>query len=237
MHTAPGDCHQVAGRAVVTALTHGGARLSRIKRTLLAACGFALVSACAPRTEPVRVEGACFVIEGEFWRPEFERFQELAAAHPQLRCLELRNSPGGATYGALLIGQMARERGMRTVARGRCVSACALAFLGGEPRELGPAWNGEPTALLLHGSFDRASGAPDALFLEPIRAWVAERTAGKMPADLLDEVLRQPDRAGGLVVAAGSGPGAVRLCPGDPARGVCRAVPGASAASLGFTTP
>ena len=221
----------------VTPLTHTAAHLRRIKRTLLIACGFALTGACAPPVEPVRVEGSCFVIEGEFWRPEFERFRSLYDAHPEIRCLELRASPGGATYGALQIGQMARDRGMRTVARGRCISACALAFLGGERRELGPAWRGEPTVLLLHGSFDRASGAPDALFRESIRAWVSERTAGRLPADLLDEALRLSDPAGGLVVAATPGVGAVRLCTSEPARGECPKVPGASAVSLGLVSP
>jgi hypothetical protein len=209
--------------------------LRTIKRALFAACGFALIGACGSPVEPVRVEGSCFVIEGEFWRAEFERFRELYEAQPQIRCLELRASPGGATYGALLIGQMARERGMRTVARGRCVSACALAFLGGTRRELGPALRGDPTVLLLHGSFDRSTGQPDAMFRESIRAWVSERTSGRMPAALLVEALDIADPAGGLIVAAGTGSGAVRVCPGEPARGSCRVVPGASAASLGIT--
>jgi hypothetical protein len=218
-------------------LTHDPSPLRRIKRALFAACGFALIGACGSPVEPVRVEGSCFVIEGEFWRAEFEHFRELYEAHPQIRCLELRASPGGATYGALLIGQMARERGMRTMARGRCVSACALAFLGGTRRELGPALRGDPTVLSLHGSFDRSTGQPDAMFRESIRAWVSERTAGRLPADLLDEALSLSDRAGGLVVAATPGPGGVRLCTGDPARGACRELPGASAASLGLTAP
>lgn len=222
---------------MVTPVTQQSARLRRIKQALLVACGFALVGACTSQAEPVRVEGSCLVIEGEFWRPEFERFRALYEAHPEIRCLELRASPGGATVGALMIGQMARDRAMRTVARGRCVSACALAFLGGERRELGRAWRGEPTVLLLHGSFDRATGAPDATFREPIRAWVSERTGGRLPADLLDEALRLPDRAGGLVVAATPGPGAVRLCTGEPARGPCRELLGASAASLGLVRP
>jgi hypothetical protein len=211
--------------------------LRTIKRALFVACGFALIGACSSSVEPVRVEASCFVIEGEFWRAEYERFRELYEAHPQIRCLELRASPGGATYGALLIGQMARERDMRTVARGRCVSACTLAFLGGTRRELGPALRGDPTVLLLHGSFDRSTGQPDSMFRESIRAWVSERTAGRLPADLLDEALSLSDRAGGLVVAATPGPGGVRLCTGDPARGACRELPGASAASLGLTAP
>ena len=220
----------------VTPLTHTAAQLRRIKRTLLVACGFALMGACAPPVEPVRVEGSCFVIEGEFWRPEFERFRMLYDAHPEIRCLELRTSPGGATYGALQIGQMARDRGMRTVARGRCVSACALAFLGGEPRELGAPWRGEPTVLLLHGSFDRATALPDATFRESIHAWVTERSEGRMPAELLTEALDIADPAGGLLIAAGTGSAAVRLCPGEPTRSACRVVDGASAATLGITT-
>lgn len=195
------------------------------------------MSACTRPVEPVRVEGSCFVIEGEFWRPEFERFRALYEAHPEIRCLELRASPGGATYGALLIGQMTRDRRMRTVARGRCVSACALAFLGGERREFGPAWRGEPTVLLLHGSFDRATARPDATFRESIRAWVRERSEGRMPAELLTKALDVTDPAGGLLIVAGTGSGVVRLCPGDPTRSSCRVVDGASAASLGVTTP
>lgn len=204
---------------------------------LLAAAALAVLAACEPAAPGVRVAGDCFVIEGEFWRPEFERFERLYNEHPAIRCLELRGSPGGATAAGLLIGELARARGMTTVARGACVSACALGFLGGAERQLGPSWRGVDTYLQLHGSFDRHTGQPDALFRDAIADWITQRTEGRMPLALVRAVVEAPVPSAGLYVSAGRAPGAARWCgAGGAKEAVCTPLPGADAVNLGLVT-
>ena len=47
-------------------------------------------------------------------------------------------SPGGSVPAARGLARLFRERGLRTHVEGTCASACAVAFIGGERRTLGP---------------------------------------------------------------------------------------------------
>jgi hypothetical protein len=47
-------------------------------------------------------------------------------------------SPGGSVQPALSMGRSARQWGMKTVVESSCVSACALAFMGGVTRQAAP---------------------------------------------------------------------------------------------------
>lgn len=195
-------------------------------------CGLA---ACAPAERGVRVESGCFVIEGEFWRPEFDDFERLYAAHPEIRCLQLRGSPGGATLAGLRIGAMAKARSMKTTARGACVSACALAFLGGAERELGPAWRGEATYLMVHGSYDRKSGEPEPRLGALIVDWLAQRSEGKLSPTLIERIVNAAEPSGGLVASADSASFCSALGATEEARR-CEPLLGATAATLGLVT-
>ncbi|MEG1969713.1 MAG: hypothetical protein RR101_06295 [Burkholderiaceae bacterium] len=189
------------------------------------------------RVEPgLRIEGDCLVVEGEFWRTEYDQFERELAAHSALRCVQLQASPGGSTVAALRMGELIRSRGLRTVARGACVSACAIAFLGGDPRELGASYAGQTTFLLFHGSYDRASGQRDPVLSEAVAAWLALRTDGALPPELMAAATRAESEGAGLYVRSGSEPGVVTLCSSPPrasaAAPACRAIAGATAASL-----
>lgn len=76
-----------------------------------------------------------------------EVFQDFLDANPfdgYNFVIEL-NSPGGSLLGGMVLGRMIREHGLSTgvvaysndvAGPGECMSACALAFLGGEDKEL-----------------------------------------------------------------------------------------------------
>lgn len=86
-----------------------------------------------------------------------DRFREFLATDPfdGYRYVVALDSPGGSLMGGMELGQLIREEGLNTVveryqrnpetdeweysaAPGQCMSACALAFLGGERRSLDP---------------------------------------------------------------------------------------------------
>jgi hypothetical protein len=59
------------------------------------------------------------------------------AENPGVRIFRL-NGDGGLVYEAMQIRRMIHERAMVTFTSTRCLSACALAFIGGRVRYLGP---------------------------------------------------------------------------------------------------
>jgi len=177
----------------------------------------------------LRLEKDCLVLSGEFWKSEFEAFEKTFQKHSDIRCVRFGDSPGGATLAGLLIGRQLAERGVRTEAVGDCVSACALAFLGGESRAIRPG-----ARLVFHGSYDRHSGARDPVLSQAIAAWLAERSGGRMAPALIERVVEADSPGAGLSVTADR----VDFCratasDGKPSR-ACEAMPGLSAADLGL---
>ncbi len=199
-----------------------------------------LILGCSRSASGVRIEGNCLVVEGEFWRADYEVFVREFDRHPELKCLELRDSPGGSTMAALLMGEKVQQRGMKTVARGACLSACAIVFLGGQPRELGPAYRGQKTFLLLHGSYERERQQIDPALSSAVASWLASRSGGALPPALIAAATQAPGPGGGLYVRAGQEAGAVTFCAESPradtVASVCRPVAGATAASLGLVS-
>lgn len=58
-------------------------------------------------------------------------------AHPELRLIELE-SPGGISLEAGAMVDLLQKRGMDTLVRGRCASACTKLFVAGKRRFVGP---------------------------------------------------------------------------------------------------
>jgi len=99
--------------------------------------------------------GECVVaLQGTVTRDATARFDDAVKKAYAMRCNEplmfLLESPGGLVLDAIDLAQRVRARGLRTIARYRCASACALIFLGGVERVL---W-GSRAAIGLHQARD-----------------------------------------------------------------------------------
>lgn len=77
------------------------------------------------------------IIEGEIKYGDDAIFREKANLTKGKALVHLE-SLGGNLDAALQIGEMIRQRGFATDAGGHCTSACALIWLGGKPRFIGP---------------------------------------------------------------------------------------------------
>jgi hypothetical protein len=99
--------------------------------------------------------GECVVaLQGTVTRDATARFDDIVRKADRIRCttplILLLESPGGLVLDAIDLAERVRARGLRTVARYRCASACSLIFLGGAERVL---W-GSRAAIGLHQAKD-----------------------------------------------------------------------------------
>src|SRR2546423_1716594 len=126
-------------------------RLLSLACAVLAASGAQAASISVRSSEPDNP--ATVVVQGRLNAGDGERF--LAQIAPLNNALVQFQSNGGSLVTGIQIGEMIRLKGFRTLvpAGGRCASACALAWLGGAQRFMGPG------ALIgLHAASDPKSG-------------------------------------------------------------------------------
>lgn len=163
----------------------------------LALLAVALLPALAQGME-LRVAGNELHLRGQVFGTELGQFRDVLAAHPEINTVVFRDSPGGDGRTAFRVGEKIRDAGLRTVVAGRCYSACTLMFLGGKSRHFARVARGEAVFLAFHGAFvedifDRDKASPYGR--SEVRAWILERTEGRIEREVLDRFLRGERRA------------------------------------------
>ena len=154
------------------------------------------------RPMDLRVAGNELHLRGQLFGTEFGAFRSALAEHPEIDTVVFRDSPGGEGTTAFRIGEHIRDVGLRVVA-GRCYSACTLMFLGGKDRRFARTARPETVYLAFHGAFVENVFDPDSASSygrSQVRAWIIERTGGKIDRELLDRFLRAERRAALLYV-------------------------------------
>jgi rhodanese-related sulfurtransferase len=93
---------------------------------------------------------------------DFAQF-EAALKNRAIKTLVLANSPGGAIYTAVKVGDLVEDRKLNTVVAGYCVSACTLIFVRGVNRSFSGVWPPSQTYLGIHGPHEHETKklAPD----------------------------------------------------------------------------
>ena len=170
-----------------------------MRRALLA---LVLLPALAQAME-LRFAGDEIHLRGQVMGFEFGQFRQILGRHPEIDTVVLRDSPGGDGWTAFRIGETIRDAGLRTVVAGPCYSACTLIFLGGKSRHFAKAARPESMYLAFHGAFvdDVVDpNAPSRYGRLQVRAWIIERTEGKIDRELLDRFVRG-DRRNALLYA------------------------------------
>jgi hypothetical protein len=74
------------------------------------------------------------ILSGPVVGDELAKLAEALAKSPDVDTVILRNSPGGNAPAGYQVGQLLRERGLRTAVSGFCYSSCSRMFLGGRRR-------------------------------------------------------------------------------------------------------
>jgi hypothetical protein len=109
-----------------------------VRRASVTAVLFALVVILMVPTRAqameVKIVGNQLILSGPVVGDEPGKIREALAGSLGIQTVILRNSPGGNAPAGYQVGQLLRERGMRTAVSGYCYSSCSRMFLGGSKR-------------------------------------------------------------------------------------------------------
>lgn len=113
----------------------------------------------------IEMRGDSVVMSGHVVGHECETLRQILDAHT-IGTVVLTNSGGGNANAGYCVGELIRERGLKTTIRGRCASSCSRMWLGGVRRTL----EGGNSRVGLHGNYNNGALRPDAA--ERLRAWI-----------------------------------------------------------------
>lgn len=142
--------------------------------------------------------GDTLVLSGTIERRDLDRVQAEFAKAPTVTTVVLRNSMGGNSWTGYRLGELFRERRVRTLVSGYCVSACSRLFLGGVTRQFTDDYPASLTWVGFHGhyAFDRLD--PNASEKYDQAGWTRRFTDGRVDAALLARWMAIPERVGDL---------------------------------------
>ena len=109
-----------------------------VRRAAVTATLFALIVILMAPTRALAMElkivGNQLILSGPVVGDEPGKVREALASSPGIETVILRNSGGGNAPAGYQVGQLLRERGVRTAVSGYCYSSCSRMFLGGSAR-------------------------------------------------------------------------------------------------------
>ena len=140
------------------------------------------------------------------------KVREALASSARIDTVILRNSSGGNAPAGYQVGEMIRERGLRTAVSGYCYSSCSRMFLGGSTRYFTDDFVPEDNNVGFHGHYDRMGHLNAALVRQyGLRDWIIKYSEGKADPVLVERWINIPYSRGmihffhpGLVNRAGA---------------------------------
>ncbi|MDW8312955.1 MAG: hypothetical protein RMK02_09485 [Burkholderiales bacterium] len=137
--------------------------------------------------------GDTLILSGTIERRDLDRVQAEFAKPPTITTVVLRNSMGGNSWTGYRLGEFFRERGVRTLVSGHCVSACSRLFLGGLTRHFTDDYPASLTWVGFHGhyEFDRLDPRASEKYDRRVERDASHRRAGVRRAHA--PLARDPD--------------------------------------------
>lgn len=193
----------------------------RTKLTMAVVLGLTPLCLSPASAMEARVTGDQLILSGAVVDGDAVRVR-VALQNPGITTVILRNSQGGDYPTGYRVGDLIRERGLRTAVSGYCYGPCAQMFLGGRSRyftdDFGPQTNvGFNGHYYDDGLLDQASVKQYHL-----RERVISYTDGKADPNLVDRWLYMPSSQGMIHFynpAARRGAAATLLCDSIDANG------------------
>jgi hypothetical protein len=182
-------------------------------------------------------------LSGHIDKPDWAVWQEAMERYAgKVDTIVLHDSPGGESKTSRRIGNSIREKGLRTVVAGRCISGCATIFLGGKVRQFAARAGEEEIVLAYHGSYNRKTNAVN---MNNDGTYFSRLSDGKMADDLIERFTHIRKKSGALVLmhpsyrASEDDPVAL-FCTGDEPRRkraeLCERPKGVDALAIGVVT-
>lgn len=181
-------------------------------------------------------QGDRLVVSGTLRSDDFEN-RDLA----KVRTLVFEHSLGGTVEAALLYVEVIKKNHLNTLVRGKCYSACAIAFLAGKERRAEST--NVVSAVLLHVARTKTeTGVQEFSGNEALMKNIDELTSYRLTPEVRELVRRSWSEAAGVVFVFGPGFFGPRLktlyCDGTQGTDTskCRALENADALELGIVT-
>jgi len=121
------------------------------RRYLIAALCLAAIIAPPAAAMEMRVEGNRMILSGMVDGQTANAVMMTLAGNRAIDTVVLRNSGGGAAGAMIALADALRERRVTTMVDGRCLSACAMIFMGGVRRTIAPGADARRTFVGFHG--------------------------------------------------------------------------------------
>jgi hypothetical protein len=217
-------------------------RRAAVTATLFALIAMLMVPTRAPAME-LKIVGNQLILSGPVVGDEPDKVREALASSPGIKIVILRNSGGGNAPAGYQVGQLLRERGLRTAVSGYCCSSCSRMFLGGSTRYFTDDYLPEQNNIGFHGHYDRMGRLNANLVRQyGLRDWIIKYSDGKADPALVERWINIPSSRGmihffhpGLVKRAGV---STFMCQGEETPGsvfACEPI-GKTALDLGIIT-
>ena len=145
--------------------------------------------------------GDQLILTGPVVDGDAAKLQEALADNPTIRTIILRNSPGGGVRAGYAIGNLMREKGLRTAVSGYCYSSCSRMFLGGKVRVFTDDYPLSLTHVGFHGHYYMRGPQKGQLNNELVRRarlknWIIQHSDGKADSDLVERWITIPVNIG-----------------------------------------
>jgi len=189
--------------------------------TLIVILGFLPMRGLAMELEII---GNQIILSGPVVGDEPGKLREVLARSPGIDTVILRNSLGGNAPSGYRVGELLRERSLRTAVSGYCYSSCSRMLLGGSTRYFTDDYPAEYTNVGFHGHYD-AKGRLDSYTVRQygLGDWIIKYSDGKADPLLVERWINIPYSRGmihffhpGLVKHGGT---STFMCQGEEAAG------------------
>jgi hypothetical protein len=166
-------------------------------RFLLAALASLMVFLSALRPAEAAefsIDGVRLTMSGTIYgRHEFETLSKLIRENPAVKIVVMKNFYGGraGTAGFFNFTKFIRDNKLATEVDGACVSACAIAFMGGVQRSVSPKADPKKSFVAFHGLYIRGGKLVEEY--EPTYVAALQRYyGGRMPAAVAKRAYTMP---------------------------------------------
>jgi hypothetical protein len=141
--------------------------------------------------------GDQLILSGPVVDGDAEKVRRTLANNTSIRTVVVRNSPGGYVPAGYALGNLMREKGLRTALSGYCYSGCSRIFLGGKERVFTDDYPLSLTHVGFHGHYYTQGPRNGELHSELVRSrglkdWIIRHSDGKADPDLVERWINIP---------------------------------------------
>jgi hypothetical protein len=145
----------------------------------------------------IKMAGNQMILSGPLIPGDARNVRKALAGNPNVNEVICRNSPGGDVPTGYAIGDLMREKGLRTAVSGYCFSGCSRIFLGGKERLFTDDYPIRFTHVGFHGHYYTQGPQTGLLHAQLVaqwglKKWIIQHSDGKADPDLVDRWINIP---------------------------------------------